>query len=195
MKKLLLIAVFVAFTFVNALAKESPETILRSLPSQISSYSATDIVPYEDRKLGASLSYSNPAGVAVTVYLYDLGVEDIADGPDTEIIAVSKRMAIADIREQEKLGLYSNVVIIFDGEKNLHLKGDKAIKLVSVVLSYQLNNPYTGEQSLSFASDLYLTGLRGFICKVRISRPSGLGKTDEDGIAEMLNDLLSALKR
>lgn len=194
MKKILLIAVFIAFTFVNALAKESPEAILRSLPAQIRSYSATDIVSYEDRKFGSSLNYSNPAGVAVTVYLYDLGVEDIADGPDTEVIALSKSMAIADILEQEKMGLYSNVVIIFDGEKSLNLKGGKAIKLVSVVLSYQLNNPYTGEQS-SVASDLYLTGLRGFICKVRISRPSGLGKTDEDGIAEMLNGLFSVLKR
>lgn len=194
MKKILLIAVFIAFTFVNALAKESPEAILRSLPAQIRSYSATDIVSYEDRKFGSSLNYSNPAGVAVTVYLYDLGVEDIADGPDTEVIALSKSMAIADILEQEKMGLYSNVVIIFDGEKSLNLKGGKAIKLVSVVLSYQLNNPYTGERS-SVASDLYLTGLRGFICKVRISRPSGLGKTDEDGIAEMLNGLFSVLKR
>lgn len=194
MKKLLLIAVFVAFTFVNALAKESPETILRSLPSQISSYSATDIVPYEDVRLGASLGYNHPAGIVVTLYLYDLGEKDIREGIDSEIIAASKDMAVADIREAEKMGYYGKVTVVSDAMKTLKLSGGREIKLLFLSLTYLLNNPNTGESS-PVASDLYLTGLRGFICKVRISRPSGLGKTDEDGIAEMLNDLLSALKR
>jgi hypothetical protein len=37
--------------------------------------------------------------------------------------------------------------------------------------------------------------LRGLICKVRISRPAGLGKGDEDSITETLRVMFSYLKK
>jgi hypothetical protein len=189
MKKVLLIAIFIVAISVNGFAKESPEDILRSLPPQIKSYNATDIVSYEDKRLGASLGYNSPAGIALNLYLYDLGVEDIKEGTDAEVISASKSMAVAEI-----MGFYSNVKIISDTEKTWKLNGRSEVKLLFLSLTYIMTNPYTGGSS-SVVSDLYVTGLRGLICKVRISRPAGLGREDEDGITEMLRVMFSYLKK
>jgi hypothetical protein len=194
MKRTLLIAIFIAAISVNAFAKDHPESILRSLPASIKTYIAGERISYQDKRLGASIGYNSSSGISVTIYLYDLGATGIKDGIDSAIIIDSKNMAVADIREAESSGFYRNVIILSDKQKSLELKDGTKIALLHMSFTYLLNNPYTGDVS-TVVSDLYLTALKGYVCKVRVSRPAGLAKEDEGGITEMLRELFSYLKK
>jgi len=194
MKRLLLMLILVTSIATPVNAKESPEVILRSLPAQIKTFIAEDPLSYDDKRLGASIGYNDPGGIAMTVYLYDLGGGDVEDGVGSEMIKTSKEQAIEDIRQSESMGYYSGVKIISDNQTIFDLGEGKSLKVLFISLSYILNNPLISNQQ-QVASDLYLVGLKGYICKIRVSRPAVKEREQEGRIQEALATLLSVLHK
>ena len=192
-KKLLLAAILLAVAAANAYAKDKPEALLRSLPTQYKAFTAEEPFIYQDKRLGASIGYNDGAGIAITVYLYDLGQGDIEDGSESRIVKTAKEAAIEDIRQAEKSGYYRSVKVVSDTETTFNLSNGQSLRMVSAQLTYEFTDELSGiTQQVSSA--VYLTGMQGYICKIRVSRPAVLDKDRKDGIQDILITLLTALK-
>jgi len=194
MKKWIWITVLAIFMAAHVQAKEPPEAILQSLPDRVKTFIASDTVSYDEPGLGASRGYNDPDGIVITLYLYDLGVLNVEDGVTSEIILAAKEHAIEDIRQAESMGYYNRVQIISDRQILFDPGDGRSLKMLSTKLSYIMKNPVTAEQH-QVASDLYLTGLRGYICKIRVSRAAAREKEWENRIEDALYTLLSILRR
>ena len=188
--KVILAVVFMAFFSKYAFAKEPPQNLLASLPAQVKTFTAEAPQAYEDKRFGVSIGYNDPSGTSITLYLYDLGVQDIPDGISSEIIRRAKEEAIGEVKEVEKLGIYSHIEVATDKEIDFGLDAGKTLKMLYVSFSYSLKNQYF----LPIFSDMYLTGFKGYLCKIRISRPE-IQKEKEDEIKETIKTLLSTLTR
>lgn len=174
-------------------AKEPPENILNLLPQAVGSFLAGPMRVYESKELGVSLGYNDPAGgIAITVYLYDAGVQDVPEGI-SQVILTAKEKALEEVKEAQALGLYSNVRIITDNEAGFDLADNRSLKALSASFFYELNNPYTGGSEPVY-SDMYLVGLKGYICKIRASRPQVAKETDEK-IQAAVRELFSILTK
>jgi len=192
-KKLLLAAVLLAVAAANAFAKDKPEALLRSLPTQYKAFTAEEPFIYRDESLGASIGYNDGAGIAITVYLYDMGQGDIEDGTESRIVRTAKEAAIAEIRQAEKRGYYRSVKVVSDTETTFNLSNGQSLQMLSVQLTYEFTDELSGITQ-QVVSAVYLTGMQGYICKIRASRPAVLDKDREDGIRDILITLLTVLK-
>ncbi len=193
MKKMLLAAVLLAVAAANTFAKDRPEAVLRSLPAQYKAFNAEEPFLYQDKRLGASIGYNDEAGIAITVYLYDLGRGDIEDGTGSAVVREAKEAAVADIRQAEKMGYYRNVKVVSDADATFGLINGQSLRMLSAQLTYEFTDELSGITQ-QVASAVYLTGMQGYICKIRVSRPAVLDKDREDGIQDILVALLTALK-
>lgn len=191
MKRLILIVALAMLIPSQSLAKESPESMLIALPAQIKTFIREEPISYEDKRLGASIGYNSLGLTAITVYLYDQGIQNIEDGIDSAIIRQSKEMAMNDIKEVEKMGIYRNVAIIADGKAEFNLAGLGTLKALFASYSCDVVDQ-SGGASYRVTSYLYVVGLKGYICKIRVTGPP-----DADGaeIKEVLETIFSNLKR
>jgi hypothetical protein len=193
MKKFILTVMFMAALAATAFAKDPPETILQSLPTQFKSFTAEEPFLYNDKRLGASIGYNDQAGTAITVYLYDLGAGDIETGAGSQIVKMAKEGAIADIKQAEQMGYYSNFNIVSDKQMDFDIGEGKSLQILFVSCTYEFTNELTGIKQ-QVASSIYLTGLKGYICKIRVSRPADMDKDREEGIRDILRILLLDLQ-
>lgn len=193
MRRLLLLVIFVLAANTQVFAKEPPEVILQSLPMQIKTFTAEKPVSYEDKRLGASIGYTDSIDhIAITVYLYDLGSGYVADGINSQIIT-AKNMAVAEIKKVESMGYYTNVKNIADGQTYFQLDAGNSLKLLKISFSYDFH--YENKKPELVASDLYLVGLKGYICKIRVTRPAIMKKEAEKRTQETLETLVSIFKK
>jgi hypothetical protein len=193
MKKMILAVMLIAAFAADAIAKDPPQTILRSLPIQYKVFTAEEPFLYDDKRLGASIGYNDGAGIAITVYLYDQGLGDIEEGAGSAIIRAAKNGAIDDIRQAEKMGYYHDVKIVSDKQTDFNLGDGRSLRMLSVSLTYNFTNELSGIKQ-QLVSSVYMAGLQGYICKIRVSRPADLDKDRQDSIQDILELLLSALK-
>jgi len=192
MKKMILAVILMAAFAANAVAKDPPQTILRSLPTQYKVFSAEEPFLYQEKRLGASIGYNDGAGVAITVYLYDQDLGDIGDGIGSPVIKAAKDGAIADIRQAETRGYYHDVKIVSDARTDFNLGDRRSLRMLSVSLTYNFTDELSGVKQ-QVVSSIYVTGLQRYICKIRVSRPADIDKDRQDGIQDLLELLLSAL--
>ncbi|GEM_PF-3474071 len=174
--------------------KQLPEDILKTLPKKIETFDAEMPNTFGDKRLGASIGYNDKEDTAITAFLYDYGYADIEDGIFSEIINTSKESAIEDVKEYEKRGYYGNVKIISDGRKEFILNGKNTIDTLWTSYSYEIIDPRV-KGFASVISDLYIVGLRGYICKIRVTRSEIAGDRKKQEIDEVLRTILSALKK
>jgi len=172
-----------------AMAKDTPEQVLKSLPAGIKTFAAEDPHVYEEPGWGASIGYNDLSGVAVTVYLYDLGLNDIGDGIASQVLLDEKKEVIGGI---ENSGYWSDVLVTADDQQAIRLDNGKKVDVLFTQFSLNGTDPATGSP-LALRSDLYLTGLNGFICKIRITRPASTPEAKEKEIASVVKELLSRL--
>lgn len=187
MRKIILSLAFLIIFTAQALAKESPENILILLPSKIKSFLAETPKTYPDKRLGASLGYNAPDHTAITIYLYDQGIQDIKDGIDSEIIHTSKEMAMKDIMVYKQIGHWRNVNKIIDREVEFNVGKEKKLKVFYVSYSCDAIADYSGNY-VPVISDLYVTGIMSYICKIRVTRSVD---TSEITIQEVITTVLS----
>ena len=176
-----------------ASAKDSPETLLAKLPAEIGAFKLSgNVEVYDEKAMGASLGYDNfDAGTSLTIYLYDLGQTDIADGIDSLVITQAKDEAIKEVEAvASEYGLYKDVKVLTDEKSEIAADGGSAVKILRTCFTYEMVNPDNGESMGWQDSYMYVTGLKGYVCKFRATGPRG---TDEGGIKRVVKGVLAAL--
>ncbi len=132
-KVLLFSMVFPAFLSTQILAKEPPETILKSLPAKIGTFVAENPVSYENKELGASIGYNDSEGTALTLYLYDLGVEKIEEGITSPVVNMAREMAMKDLQTVAGQGYYRNIKLLSDGSFKITSANSGVISNISKI--------------------------------------------------------------
>lgn len=193
--KVLFTLVLLLVLFVSvAKAKEPAEEILAALPVSIGSFAAGTLQVYDKPGLGASIGYNDiSAGIALTLYLYDDGIDNIADGSASTEVLLTKETAINDIMMYIQ-NTSTDFEIITDTNKELELGGGRRLGVLFTQFSYNSSNPFTGEQEKLY-SDLYLTGLKGYFCKIRITRLASIYTEEEKEIEKVVRELLTRLAK
>ena len=143
-----------------AVAKESPQTILESLPATLAGCSRSEYHAYEGAGLGGSVGYNAP-GLVVTVYAYDLDKGDIADGIDDPVVRKAFEDANGALLLAKDAGYYSKVERQKDG-----LKKAAPGALVS---RFHLTHAKGGKAGVEVFSETHVFGARGHVIKFRIS--------------------------
>jgi hypothetical protein len=177
---------------VSSAYAETAQEILSTLPLQIGDFAAeSSIMTYEDEAMGASLGYHSLSsfGSDLTVYVYNLGEQGIKDGVGSEAIRKAKDSALGEIKSLENT-LYRNVKILSETQMDFSLNNSKTLKVLSVSFSLELIDPLGGASLGNRLSYLYITGLKGYICKIRATVPS-LDKEKE--IQKAVKTILSSL--
>lgn len=183
MKKIILGLLGVILFSALAVAKDLPEDILVLLPSRIENFIAETPRTYQDKRLGASLGYNTSDHITVTIYIYDQGVQNIEDGVGSEIIKISKESAMEEIIAYERMGYWRNVNKVADKETEFDIGEGKKLKVLYVSYSCDAIDGYS-ENYIPTISDLYITGVKDYICKMRISRPVGRDEAEIQNVIE-----------
>ena len=168
--------------------KESPEAILERLPATLAGLERTEIKDYDEPELGASANYKKP-GLLVTVYLYDLGVEEIGLGVTDVTVRKAFQMAVSDITEAAKQGYYSDVEEVDQGSASF---GKNHRTLRSRFRLTRLKGEDAGKR---FVSEIHAWGGLGHIVKLRVT-----GRVEEEAehsktLEKFVPALMDALRK
>lgn len=174
---------------VCALAKDVPEVMLAGLPEKAGVFEVDGgVQTYDEPGLGASRVYRVPGGTWITVYLYDLDTPLIRTGIDDKTIKDACQQSMGDIKEMERQGHYADVKMAEESKVTLDLPSGKKLSLLSVTYSLSLVRK-EAEEPVKLFSQLFVTGLRNHIFKIRVSRPEARG-----AVAASAEETESALK-
>jgi hypothetical protein len=143
-------------------AKDAPDAILKSLPSEIAGCERGELKDYGDARLGQSVVYQVP-GLVVTVYIYDQGRPHIADGIGDSNVTKAFEMAKGDIDVATQQGYYSDVKPTNDG-KAIHDGG-----VETLCARYRLTRMQGSDAGQRFFSEIHVLGARGYIIKLRVT--------------------------
>lgn len=175
---------------VSAPAKDVPAVMLTGLPEKAGVFEADgDVQTYDEAGLGASRVYRVPGGTWITLYLYDLDTPQIRAGIEDKTIKDACQQSMRDIKEMERQGHYADVKMAEQSEVMLDLPSGKKLSLLSVTysLTFVRTDAEGKETNIKMFSQLFVTGLRNHIFKIRVSRPEG-------GIGPSAEETESALK-
>jgi hypothetical protein len=172
---------------------ESPETILDELPRKIGNFIAEkEILFYQNQKLGASLGYNTPQNIIATIYVYDLGKNDIPDGIDSNIVKSAYKQALSDIKYSESVGEYQNVKLLHDEPTDISLNSREYVRFLCAVFSYDKKDKRE-DNIQPVQSELYMTGKRNHIFKIRVTYPPKDSKYVRSQIDQLLKNIFITL--
>jgi hypothetical protein len=140
-----------------------------------------DVYHFEQKELGYSVDYETPQDMRVSIYVYDLGIDGIADGAFSETVKQQLEQAKGDIRRAREQGRYqaaeevqADVVVL--GET------DTAPKMRHARFKLRRDDR-------DWISHIYLTGHRQKFVKVRCSFPAEHEVASEKLLARVLSQL------
>jgi hypothetical protein len=137
---------------------------------------------YSDRRLGRSFGY-NASGISLSIYVYDFGFKQIADGPDSVSLCEQYESAKGEI---ESGGNYENV--IFRGEWTRALDGTPgSLRAREAVYQFERH----GVQAVSV---LWFTAIDGHFLKLRLSLRSEVADELDEARAQILAALAEAIE-
>jgi hypothetical protein len=135
-----------------------------------------------DRRMGRSFAY-NASGISLNVFVYDYGIRQLADGPDSPEACEQYQSARNEI---EAGGNYQTVVL--RGEVSRPLREGRASPVVrEAVYEFDRN----GMRALSV---LWLTAADGFFIKLRMSMRVEIGDELDDAREQILEAIAAAIE-
>jgi hypothetical protein len=135
---------------------------------------------YSDRRLGRSFGYG-ASGISLTIYVYDFGLRDIPDGPDS--LAVCEQFERAK-QEIQSGGNYQNVVLRRQVTRRM---GDVANALQAREAQYEFDR-----NGIHAVSLLWVTAADGYFVKLRLSLRQEVADELDDARAQILSTLAEA---
>lgn len=135
---------------------------------------------YSDRRLGKSFGY-NTSGISLTIYVYDYGIRDIPDGPDS--VAACEQFESAK-REIEYGGNYQNVQLRHEVSRRMQ---DIAGAPLAREAMYEFDR--NGVHAISM---LWLTAADGYFVKLRLSLRREVADEQEEARAQLLDALANS---
>jgi hypothetical protein len=135
-----------------------------------------------DRRMGRSFAY-NASGISLNVFVYDYGIRNLADGPDSPEACEQYQSAREEI---ESGGNYQNVIL--RSEVSRPLRADRASPIArEAVYEFERN----GMRALSV---LWLTAADGFFIKLRLSMRVEIGDELDDAREQILEAISAAIE-
>ena len=165
-------------------AKESPEEILALLPEKIAGCEKGEYHRYEPAALGGSVPYGGP-GLVVTVYAYDMGMENIATDLDDAVLQGTFRQAQAEIRLAMEKGDYSEVTDLNPKEKRSAFG--------TLVASFRVVRTNGDLKDKPLFSEVHVFGARGHVIKFRVSGEMAREKELRKILGTLLPEIRKAL--
>lgn len=135
---------------------------------------------YSDRRMGRSFGY-NASGISLNIFVYDYGIRDLSDGPNSYAACEQYESAKDEI---EHGGNYQNVVL--RGEVSRPLRPGAALTAREAVYQFERNG-------LSALSVLWVTAADGFFIKLRLSMRTEISDELDDAREQILESLAEAI--
>jgi len=135
---------------------------------------------YSDRRMGRSFGY-NASGISLNIFVYDYGIRNLADGPDSVPACEQYQSAKEEI---ERGGNYEHVVL--RGEVSRPLRAGAGLTAREAVYEFERNG-------LSAISVLWITAADGFFIKLRLSMRTEIGDELDDAREQILESLAEAI--
>jgi hypothetical protein len=130
--------------------------------------------------LGRSFGY-NASGISLNIFVYDYGIRNLADGPDSVAACEQYESAKAEI---ERGGNYENVVM--RGEVSRPLRPGADLTAREAIYQFERNG-------LSALSALWVTAADGFFIKLRLSMRTEIADELDDAREQILGSLAEAI--
>ncbi len=143
---------------------------------------------FKDAALGYSISYTGD-GTVVTVFVYNLGLEKIPTGPNSDAIKAEMYESLLALEGNKKSGRYKSITPLDEGV--VPLGANKAAPQIRRK-RYEVDITDEGEA----ITELYVTGYKNYFLKIRATYPSQEKKRPggEKAVADVLGALSKALK-
>lgn len=163
-------------------AEETPQKLTStsstgvSFPGVVAGFQLGKVIKNEEKHpgLGEALPYSR-TGAKATVYVYNLELADIPDGPESEIAAQHFADILSEIESLSGGGVYQDVEIVSEHHTECSTRGKEFI-CSQIKLT---------QNDQTFSSYLYLTAFSGNFVKIRVSADPGL---DSEQLAGEFSD-------
>ena len=187
MNRLRGVAVLLLAGAVTAHAAPLGDNTVRLAPSQLKLPQAIGPLRFHgesrfsDRRLGRSFGY-NASGISLSIYVYDYGVKNIPDGPDS--VPLCEQFESAK-REIEDGGNYENVRLTSEASRRL---SDAPESLVAREAVYELDR-----RGVRAVSALWLTAMDGYFLKLRLSLRWEVADELDEARARILESLAEAV--
>ena len=136
---------------------------------------------YSDRRLGRSFGFG-ASGISLTIYVYDFGLRDIPDGPDSVATCEQFERAKQEIQEG---GNYQNVVLRREVTRRL---SDVANAPLAREAQYEFDR-----NGIHAVSVLWVTAADGYFVKLRLSLREEVADELEEARMQILATLADAL--
>ena len=136
---------------------------------------------YSDRRLGRSFGYG-VSGISLTIYVYDYGLTDIPDGPDSVPACEQFERAKHEIAYG---GNYQNVVLREQSTRRMRVGG--AVAPLVREAHYELDR-----NGIHAVSILWLTAADGYFVKLRLSLRGEVADELNDARDQILVELADA---
>jgi hypothetical protein len=154
---------------------------LLKLPQNIGPLRYGDENRYSDRRMGRSFGY-NASGISLNIFVYDYGIRDLADGPDSVAACEQYESAKGEI---EHGGNYQNVELREEASRLLRPGSELTAR--EAVYKFERNG-------LSALSVLWLTAADGFFIKMRLSMRTEIADELDDAREQILGSLAESIE-
>lgn len=155
---------------------------LLKLPQNIGPLRYTGENRYSDRRMGRSFGY-NASGISLNLFVYDYGVRNLTDGPDS--VAVCEQYESAK-REIELGGNYDNVVLRGESSRRMRPAAEAPLTREAI---YEFDR-----NGLHAISVLWVTAADGHFLKLRLSLRGEIADELDEARAEILASLAAAIE-
>ncbi|WP_265595540.1 hypothetical protein [Verrucomicrobium sp. BvORR106] len=178
----------------SATAKDEPTAVLAALPEKAGMFESDgEVQTFEEHGLGASRLYRVPGGTWITLYLYDLDTQVIRNGVEDQTIKDACKQAMGDIREMERQGHYADVKMAGENKVTLKLPSQRKLEFLNVTYSLTFVKQGADGEDVKLVSQLFVTGLRDHIFKIRVSSPEGSNAVSSEETEAALKLLMDAV--
>ena len=136
---------------------------------------------YSDRRMGRSFGY-NASGISLNLFVYDYGLRNLPDGPDS--VAACEQFESAK-REIELGGNYENVVLRGESSRRMGATPDAPLTREAI---YEFDR-----NGLHALSVLWVTAADGHFFKMRLSLRGEIADEIDEARAQILESLATAI--
>jgi hypothetical protein len=165
-------------------ANRGTAQIRESMPSVLGGLAREGGRDYDDPAYGASTTYRGAAGTA-TLYVYDMGLDDIPEDIDAPVVRAAFESARAELQSAVDLGLYARVDEVSRDDLTFSAIW-RHVRFLHAGYEVEVK-PADGQPAERHATHIYLTAHRGQFVKLRFSCPADADA--KDALEAVLGDI------
>lgn len=151
----------------------------------IDGWNKSEVKKYPIPELGYNVNYKSEDAGLVTIYVYNMGLNEIPSDVDNTILKNELIRVKNEIQTVGNMGYYTDLKVLKDETVNLGGSTGK-IKALRTVFNYNM-------QGRPVVSEAYIVGHKNHFIKVRATYPKVEGETENKALADLLVELENLL--